>query len=171
MNSERELKTVISGSFDKFKPEIDLTIDEFQDLNVTVLAPEKGWLYIPSAKQSNKHFRPLPTEIGKTIKQIEDEFLKALDKSDILYVLNPEGFIGSSASLEIGFAVGKGIPIFSKKKILAENDSITQSFIQDIKNAGAEYLDQEVVEDGNFISSRYPADIPAFIKASLDKLK
>jgi hypothetical protein len=27
------------------------------------------------------------------------------------------------------------------------------------------------VEDGNFISSRYPADIPAFIKASLDKLK
>jgi len=46
-----------------------------------------------------------------------------------------------------------------------------KSIIQDIKNAGAEYLDQEVVVDGNFISSRYPADIPAFIKASLDKLK
>ena len=46
-----------------------------------------------------------------------------------------------------------------------------KSIIQDIKNSGAEYLDQEVVEDGNFISSRYPADLPAFIKASLDKLK
>jgi protease I len=46
-----------------------------------------------------------------------------------------------------------------------------KSIIQDIKNAGAEYLDQDVVVDGNFISSRYPADIPAFIKASLDKLK
>jgi protease I len=46
-----------------------------------------------------------------------------------------------------------------------------KSIIQDIKNAGAKYLDQEVVKDGNFISSRYPADIPAFIKASLDKLK
>ena len=46
-----------------------------------------------------------------------------------------------------------------------------KSLIQDIKNAGAEYLDQEVVEDGNFISSRYPADLPAFIKVSLDKLK
>jgi protease I len=45
-----------------------------------------------------------------------------------------------------------------------------KSLIQDIKNAGAKYLDQEVVKDGNFISSRYPADIPAFIKASLDKL-
>jgi protease I len=46
-----------------------------------------------------------------------------------------------------------------------------KSIIQDIKNAKAEYFDREVVEDGNFISSRYPADIPAFIKASLDKLK
>jgi protease I len=46
-----------------------------------------------------------------------------------------------------------------------------KSLIQDIKNAGAQYFDQEVVEDGNFISSRYPADIPAFIKASLNKLE
>jgi len=46
-----------------------------------------------------------------------------------------------------------------------------KSLVQDIKNAGAEYLDQEVVVDGNFISSRYPADLPAFIKVSLDKLK
>ncbi|MDD5078388.1 MAG: type 1 glutamine amidotransferase [Candidatus Omnitrophica bacterium] len=46
-----------------------------------------------------------------------------------------------------------------------------KSIIQDIKNAGAEYLDREVVEDGNFISSRFPSDIPAFIKACLSKLK
>lgn len=46
-----------------------------------------------------------------------------------------------------------------------------KSIIQDIKNAGAEYIDQEVVEDGNFVSSRYPGDIPAFINASLNKLK
>ncbi len=45
-----------------------------------------------------------------------------------------------------------------------------KSIIQDIKNAGAEFIDQEVVEDGNLISSRYPGDLPAFIKASLDKL-
>jgi protease I len=46
-----------------------------------------------------------------------------------------------------------------------------KSLIQDIKNAGAEYIDADVVEDGNLISSRCPADIPAFIKATLDKLK
>jgi protease I len=32
----------------------------------------------------------------------------------------------------------------------------------DIRNAGAEWIDQEVVVDGNLVSSRRPDDIPAF---------
>ena len=45
-----------------------------------------------------------------------------------------------------------------------------KSIMQDIINAGAEFIDREVVEDGNIISSRNPEDIPAFISASLKKL-
>jgi protease I len=45
-----------------------------------------------------------------------------------------------------------------------------KSITQDIKNAGAEFLDQEVVEDGNLISSRSPADLPAFIRACSKRL-
>lgn len=45
------------------------------------------------------------------------------------------------------------------------------SIIQDIKNAGAVFVDQPVVEDGNFVFSRDPGDIPAFIAASLQKLE
>lgn len=45
-----------------------------------------------------------------------------------------------------------------------------KSIKEDILNAGAEFIDQEVVEDGNLISSRSPADLPAFIRASLKKL-
>lgn len=41
----------------------------------------------------------------------------------------------------------------------------------DVINAGAEFIDEEVVEDGNIISSRSPADLPAFIQASLKKLQ
>ena len=44
------------------------------------------------------------------------------------------------------------------------------SIVQDIKNAGAEFVDQEVVVDENLVSSRNPGDLPAFIKASLEKL-
>ncbi len=45
-----------------------------------------------------------------------------------------------------------------------------KSIIQDIKNAGAEFVDAEVVEDGNLISSRHPGDLPAFIEACLKRL-
>ena len=32
----------------------------------------------------------------------------------------------------------------------------------DLRNAGAEWVDQSVVRDGNWVSSRQPSDIPAF---------
>lgn len=55
---------------------------------------------------------------------------------------------------------------------LVEGRRITgwRSIVQDIKNAGAIYINEEVVEDGNLITSRGPSDIPAFIKASLNRL-
>lgn len=37
----------------------------------------------------------------------------------------------------------------------------------DVMNAGAEYVDAPLVEDGNLISSRVPADLPAFNEALL----
>lgn len=40
----------------------------------------------------------------------------------------------------------------------------------DIKNAGAEYIDQQCVVDGNLITSRKPDDLPAFCQAILRKL-
>ncbi len=41
----------------------------------------------------------------------------------------------------------------------------------DIVNAGAEWVDQEVVVDGNLITSRKPDDLPAFLKAIIAALQ
>jgi protease I len=40
----------------------------------------------------------------------------------------------------------------------------------DITNAGATWVDQQVVKDGNLITSRNPDDLPAFTRALLDAL-
>lgn len=40
----------------------------------------------------------------------------------------------------------------------------------DIRNAGGEWADEEVVVDGNLITSRNPGDLPAFTKALVDAL-
>jgi protease I len=42
-----------------------------------------------------------------------------------------------------------------------------KSIIQDIKNAGARFVDGQVVQDDNLISSRQPSDLPAFIETAL----
>jgi protease I len=50
---------------------------------------------------------------------------------------------------------------------LAKGKTMTcyKSIVTDLKNAGANYVDQEVAVDGRFITSRCPDDLPAFGKA------
>jgi protease I len=40
----------------------------------------------------------------------------------------------------------------------------TRAIRDDLINAGAHYVDEEVVVDGNFITSRSPSDLPAFCR-------
>lgn len=46
----------------------------------------------------------------------------------------------------------------------------TPAIKDDLVNAGAEWVDQEVVIDGHIISSRKPADLPTYVKAIADHL-
>jgi protease I len=69
------------------------------------------------------------------------------------------------------FAICHAPQIFITAKIIkGRNVAGWKSIIVDIENAGGKYIDKEVVEDGNIITSRGPNDIPAFINASLNKL-
>ena len=45
-----------------------------------------------------------------------------------------------------------------------------KSIRTDLKNAGANVVDQEVAQDGNLITSRNPDDIPAFSKVLIEML-
>ena len=42
------------------------------------------------------------------------------------------------------------------------------SLQDDLRNAGASWSDEEVVRDGNWVTSRKPADIPAFSRAAIE---
>ena len=45
------------------------------------------------------------------------------------------------------------------------------SIAVDLRNAGAEWVDASVVQDGNIITSRKPADLPRFNKAIIEALQ
>jgi len=57
--------------------------------------------------------------------------------------------------IETGYAKGKQIASWPSLKT-------------DLRNAGAEWVDQESVVDGNLVSARKPDDIPAFNKAMIE---
>ena len=56
---------------------------------------------------------------------------------------------------------------------ILKNRTVTSwpSIKTDLINAGAEWVDQEVVEDGNLITSRKPDDLEAFTKTLLSQLE
>lgn len=55
---------------------------------------------------------------------------------------------------------------------LARGKKLTSYFTiqDDMRNAGADWVDEEVVVDGNLITSRNPDDIPAFNRALISAL-
>ena len=61
---------------------------------------------------------------------------------------------GSWTVIETGMARGRRIAAWPSLKT-------------DLRNAGAEWIDEVVVVDGNLVSSRQPDDIPAFNRGIL----
>jgi protease I len=118
-------------------------------------------------------------KIDKAVKEV------SVDDFDVLFI--PGGYspdklrVDENAVQFVKRFVETGKPVFSichAPQILItaqvlQGRKITswKSVIQDVKNAGATFIDQEVVEDGNLVSSRSPDDIPAFIQACLKKLE
>ena len=119
-----------------------------------------------------------PVEIDKAVKDI------SVNEFDALLI--PGGYSPDKLRVDedaVRFAkqfVESGKPVFAichAPQLLITADVIRgrtitgwKSVIQDIKNAGAEFIDREVVEDGHLVSSRSPGDLPAFIEACLKKL-
>ena len=124
-NQAVPLTSVVSGSFKKFKPEIDAAIDRLQGNSVIVLAPDKGWLYVPTMRvcsAADLEFRPLPSERGMEPGQVELDFLEKLKNADFVYLVNPGGYVGISVCLEIGAAMARKIPVYAAEAIRADLD-------------------------------------------------
>jgi protease I len=68
-------------------------------------------------------------------------------------------------------AIGHGLQLMVSAGVV-KGRRITSwpSIAVDLTNAGAEWLDEAVVQDGNMITSRKPADLPRFNKAILRAL-
>jgi len=53
----------------------------------------------------------------------------------------------------------------------APTDRVLDVGVSDVINAGANYVDAEVIRDGNLVTSRKPDDLPAFMVAFMQALQ
>ena len=68
-------------------------------------------------------------------------------------------------------AICHGGWMLASAEIIEGREVTTYSAISDdLRHAGANVVDKEVVEDGNIITSRYPADLPAFCRTIINAL-
>jgi nucleoside 2-deoxyribosyltransferase len=61
--------------------------------------------------------------------EIEKHHLRAISQSDFLWIHAPDGYIGTSTALEIGYALALQTPIFSSVEI---TDQTLRQFIQTV---------------------------------------
>jgi len=57
---------------------------------------------------------------------IEARHLDAIQRANFVWLHAPQGYIGPTASLEIGFAHAIGVPVFAKENV---KDTVIQSFV------------------------------------------
>ena len=105
---DNSLRATVSGSFRKGMPLIRDAVYELMDLGVEVLSPSD-----PRVVDQYGEFVFVASDRLRSIDLVQKRHLAAIESSDFLWLVDPEGYVGTSASLEIGFAIAVGTPVFA----------------------------------------------------------
>ena len=111
MSDNRVVYVSVSGSFNRFLPQVQESVREFTDHDAIVLSPQD-----PRPVETFDTFLFVASDVRRTIKGTQNRHLAAIRSSDFLWLVCPGGYVGSSASMEIGFAVAHGVPIYATER-------------------------------------------------------
>lgn len=102
------LTATVSGSFHRFMPEVERAVHELAARGVRVLSPA-----YPKVVDHIGEFLFVASDRVRSIRLVQDRHLDSIEASDFLWLVCPGGYVGQSASMELGFAVANDVPVFS----------------------------------------------------------
>jgi hypothetical protein len=102
------LTATVSGSFHRFMLEIEGAVRSLAELGVKVVSPAD-----PRVVDAVGEFLFVASDRVRSIRLVQDRHLESIAASDFLWLVCPDGYVGQSASMELGFAVAHGVPVFS----------------------------------------------------------
>lgn len=98
----------VSGSFHRYMREIEVAVHDLSVLGVKVVSPSD-----PRVVDAKGEFLFVASDRVRSVRLVQDRHLDSIAGSDFLWLVCPDGYVGQSASMEIGFAVARNIRVFS----------------------------------------------------------
>ena len=83
-------------------------VEQFIDLGALVLSPAD-----PRIVDQFGDFVFVASDHVRRIRTVQERHLAAIGASDLLWLVAPEGYVGQSAAMELGYAAARGIPVYS----------------------------------------------------------
>jgi NTP pyrophosphatase (non-canonical NTP hydrolase) len=120
---------VLSGTYRKDVENLKRAYEEFKDLGCTILSPTN--VQVVSEVDG---FVYMKGEESETPDKIESRHLKAIQKANFVWLHAPDGYVGPTAALEVGFANAAGVPVFAQQ---TPKDEVLRSFVRLVDSPAA----------------------------------
>jgi len=102
------LTATVSGSFHRHMEAITRAVHELAALYVRVLSPAD-----PRIVAFQGEFLFVASDPVRSVRLVQDRHLESIRAANFLWLVCPDGYVGQSASMEIGYAVREGVPIYA----------------------------------------------------------
>ena len=110
-NVSRTLRAVVSGSFHRHMGPITVAVHELVASSVCVLSPSD-----PRVVAQQGEFLFVASDRVRSVRLVQDRHLECIRGADFVWLVCPDGYVGQSASMEIGFAAAVGVPILATRE-------------------------------------------------------
>jgi hypothetical protein len=107
---EHNLRAAVSGSFHRHMELITAAVGELASRSIRVLSPAD-----PRVVAAQGEFLFVASDRVRSVRLVQDRHLESIRGADFLWLVCPDGYVGQSASMEIGFAAAAGVPIYSTR--------------------------------------------------------
>jgi hypothetical protein len=119
----------VSGSFHRHMEQITASVHELAALGVRVLSPAD-----PRVVAEQGEFLFVASDALRSVRLVQDRHLESIRAANFLWLVCPDGYVGQSASMEIGYAVREGVPIFANR---APIDLTLRQYVRIVPSLGA----------------------------------
>jgi hypothetical protein len=108
---------------------ITTAVHALADLSVRVLSPAD-----PRIVAQQGEFLFVASDPVRSVRLVQDRHLESIRAADFLWLVCPDGYVGQSASQEIGYAIAVKVPIFATR---APSDLTLQQYVEIVPTLAA----------------------------------